>query len=336
MNPKVEDILNQTISLLDPDGQRSVFFPGGFAWWGRDFRTEVVIVNSPDQTPIFRIGSDMWKGFEGSEPDLAVLGSIMKCSTLSAPARLKIDPSRLGLWLDIPFDQEKGGWMSGFLALVAAQQNAEAARFSRIFCEWKADSSNPIPNKGTVPSPYADIETELLTGLGRRGSFFVKDIELMAEQMESESLYNVQVGINGVSAEIPFGNQTALIRFLAGQPHPRLGNGLFSFLTVPLEADPLLAMRMNELGLGPIQPVYGPGSWCVGEVGLTHLAFYPNAIYRQGLSCWAVDWSVQRAKWIREAVLGKIWGDTVGISGGRNLPLYQSLLEIYRGERAAP
>jgi hypothetical protein len=191
-------------------------------------------------------------------------------------------------------------------------------------------------NQGVVPSPYAEIETELLTGLGRRDSLFGKDVGLIAEQMESESLFNVHAGIHGVSAEINLGSQTALLRFLTKQPHPRLGNGLFCFLTIPLEADPSLAMRMNELGLGSVNPIYGPGSWCVGEVGLTHLSFYPNAIYRDGLSSWVVDWSVQRARWIVDVILGTVFGGTVGTSGGRNLPLYQSLIEIYRGEHATP
>ena len=336
MNTEATAILKHARDLLDPKQKRSSAIAGGFAWWGRDIRTEAVICSLPDQPPIFRIGSDMWKGFEGSPSDMALLSSILKDSTLSAPARMKTDPTRLGLWVDIPLDQEKGSWMAGFLALVAAQQNAEAARFARIGQAWKADSCNLGSNEGIVPSPYAEIETELLTGLGRRDSLFGKDVGLIAEQMESESLFNVHAGIHGVSAEVNLGSQTALLRFLTKQPHPRLGNGLFCFLTIPLEADPSLAMRMNELGLGSVNPIYGPGSWCVGEVGLTHLSFYPNAIYRDGLSSWVVDWSVQRARWIVDVILGTVFGGTVGTLGGRNLPLYQSLIEIYRGEHATP
>ena len=336
MSAQATNILSQARALLDPEAKRSLEIPGGFAWWGKDFRTEASVVLIPNQPPMFRVGSDMWRGFEGSGADYLCLDSIMKNSTLSAPARIKTDPTRLGLWVDIPIDQEKGSWMAGFLALVVAHQNAEAERFGKMATSWKADSSRPPACGGAIPSPYAEIETELLTGLGRRGSLYSKDIELMAEQLESESLPNIHLGANGVSAEVPFGPQTGLIRFLSGQPHPRLGNGLFCFLTIPLEADPSLAMRMNELGLGTIHPIQGPGSWCVGEVGLTHLGFYPNAIYRRGLGSWIVEWSVQRAKWIREVILGRVWADTLGTSGGRNLPLYQSLMEIYRGERAAP
>jgi len=278
----------------------------------------------------------MWKGFEGSLSDMALLGSILKDSTLSAPARMKTDPTRLGLWVDIPLDQEKGSWMAGFLALIAAQQNAEAARVGRVGAPWKADNCYIPSNEDIPPSPFSEIETELLTGLGRRDSLFGKDIEFIAEQLKSEALENVHPGLHGVSAEVPLGSQTALLRFLSKQPHPRLGSGLFCFLTIPLEADPSLAMRMNELGLGSVNPIYGPGSWCVGEVGLTHLSFYPNAIYRDGLTSWIADWSVQRARWIGEVVIDKVLGRTVGTSGGRHLSLYQSLIEIYRGERATP
>ena len=161
MNSEATGILKHARNLLDPEQKRSSAIAGGFAWWGRDIRTEAVISSLPDQPPIFRIGSDMWKGFEGSLSDMALLSSILKDSTLSAPARMKTDPTRIGLWVDIPLDQEKGSWMAGFLALVAAQQNAEAARFARIGHAWKADICNLGSNEGIVPSPYAEIETEL-------------------------------------------------------------------------------------------------------------------------------------------------------------------------------
>ena len=328
--------LERCRSLLDPSGNSSVEVPGGFAWWGSDFRTEAVVYSIPDHPPIFRIGSDMWKGFDGSDKDLSILDSVLKGGTLSAPARLRTDPTRLGLWMDIPMDLEKGSWMAGFLSLIIAQQNSEAARFGRLGRSWKADSSGPTLGKDSATSPFSEIEAELLSCLGRRSSFFRSDIELMAEQLEGESLLNIRAGNHGISAEVPLGCRTGLIRFLCGQPHPRLGNGLFCFLTIPIEADPSLAMRMNELGLGQEHPSYGPGSWCVGEVGLTHFIFYPNAIYRRGLSSWAVDWSVQRSKWIRDVILGQVWGNSLASTGGRHLPLYQSLIEIYRGERAVP
>lgn len=47
--------------------------------------------------------------------------------------------------------------------------------------------------------------------------------------MESESLFNVHAGVHGVSAEVNLGSQTALLRFLTKQPHPRLETACFAF-----------------------------------------------------------------------------------------------------------
>lgn len=162
MSNQAENILSQARDLLDPEGKRSLGIPRGFAWWGKDFRTEAVVVLIPGQTPVFRVGSDMWRGFEGSDADYLCLDSIMKNSTLSAPARIKTDPTRLGLWVDIPLDQEKGSWMAGFLALVVAHQNAEAERFGKMTSSWKADCSRPPIPGGKYPAHMPKLKPSFL------------------------------------------------------------------------------------------------------------------------------------------------------------------------------
>jgi len=328
--------LDESRDILDLDKTRSYQSQNGFCWWANTIRTEVVSFKTAQGSQGCRISSNMWKGYAGDGQENDLINSLMRNATLSAPTRCELEPARIRLVTAFPLDDEKSGWISGFVSLLAAQQNAEASRWSALIQDWKRDVSAPFNTGLCAPSPFEQIEADLLNGIGKRASLYAGELENISEQLYGEGVHNVKTGSSGLCAALRIGDQTGLFRMLVRQPHARLGNGLFVMLTVPVEGDASLALRLNQLELSVESPVLGPGSWCAGEVGLTHISFYPNAFYRPGIESWITDWSIKRAAWVASTLnLGSSNG-LFASSGGRNLPLYQALLETYRGEQASP
>lgn len=114
----------------------------------------------------------------------------------------------------------------------------------------------------------------------------------------------------GLTAEVPFGNGSALIQCWTDQAHPQLGNGLLVTLQLPnnLADEPdggVAALNFFEARAWTEVP--NLGCWHTRDTGSArgkvpaHSTFIPNALYRPGLIQNFVLWEIGRARWVRSA-----------------------------------
>jgi hypothetical protein len=112
---------------------------------------------------------------------------------------------------------------------------------------------------------------------------------------------------SGMALEMPFGDDSALIRLRSDQPHSYLGNGLR--VTVVLPRVPSLpsteAVLLNFLEASTWTDFPQLGCWHIvetedGTEGVAHSCFFPNALYSDGIAGNLALWSLARAQWARE------------------------------------
>ena len=115
---------------------------------------------------------------------------------------------------------------------------------------------------------------------------------------------------SGLTAEVPFGHDAALIQCWTDQAHPKLGNGLLVTMQLPFvdeEDQPTVAVEdLNFWEARAWTEVPQLGCWHTrktktgrGKVA-AHSTFVPNALYRPGLVQNFVLWEMARARWVRQ------------------------------------
>ena len=91
-----------------------------------------------------------------------------------------------------------------------------------------------------------------------------------------------------MTVEFPYGDGSSLCEFSAGQPHPRLGKGLFCLQKFPVSGlskseGVRKALELNQAELN-VRPVgYGFGSYCYRDGCISFNGFLPNLLHRPGL-----------------------------------------------------
>lgn len=112
----------------------------------------------------------------------------------------------------------------------------------------------------------------------------------------------------GLTAEVPFGNESALLQCWTNQAHPQLGNGLLITLQIPHnladQSDGGVAV-LNFFEARGWTEVPNLGCWHSRDTGSArgtvsaHSTFIPNALYRPGLVQNFMLWEIARARWVR-------------------------------------
>jgi hypothetical protein len=112
-----------------------------------------------------------------------------------------------------------------------------------------------------------------------------------------------------MTLETPFGNESALIRFLTRNRHPQLGHGLLVTLQLPYFGDLLTiataAAQLNFMEAMSWTDFPQLGCWHAhqhrpGQDGLAFALFMPNVLYRPVLATNIGIWFLRRARWARE------------------------------------
>lgn len=121
----------------------------------------------------------------------------------------------------------------------------------------------------------------------------------------------------GMTVEFPWeqgalssivGHSTSLVQFFSDQPHPILGNGLFFKLDLPVQFEPeRLTRTANLLNLWEWKTVDAPpffGAWCNDKKSglLSHVGFWPNAMYQSGTVTNIAIWMMHRTRLVKEVL----------------------------------
>jgi hypothetical protein len=106
----------------------------------------------------------------------------------------------------------------------------------------------------------------------------------------------------GVTAELAFEHDTALVRFQTHERHPSVGHGLLVTMRLPWVVEKDAHPLCNQLNLFEVadRPLSNfRGAWCVSPSGdVTFAAFYPNLTFARGAAINLAMYLDQRAEWI--------------------------------------
>ncbi|MBI1404398.1 MAG: hypothetical protein GC147_14470 [Porphyrobacter sp.] len=314
------------------DAARSRWRNDGFDWWPADYLVSVRIAHNPGAVPGRRwratVDTRLAGGYpEGDVGQLSLDGYKRTFGTTHGwivPPRGALrdaggEPT-LTFHSSIYFDDDE--FLEDWLSLLAC---------AGLFQPFSAQDHAAIVAGGTgsVPLRYPE-DGQAAGGAEAAASFMLSAAEFFVPPMTAPSGWagtgelaeltrylsgSDRVFVQGddtrVSAEVAFGDSTALLQILTELTHPAVGAGLGLRLRLPVELPSMdaiqLADRMNWEEATSWTGMAMMGNWVAsdraedGLSGIDHVTFVPNALCWEGLAGNLALSMLARAEWVRRA-----------------------------------
>jgi hypothetical protein len=313
--------------LWQVDDGRVVWHQDGFEWWPGHHRVIVSVsdrVEEDDATNYkLSVSTDFIKSLDLDNPMLPLyLHGLQQTASSYA---LKLIPQEvreewevtgdpmLTLESNVYIRKDNISWMPRFFAGMAILPVIDAQiRAPDIADSLGAEPDTSAPNGGelldfdemlfVVRDIYAPEGSKPSKWLGTQ-----EFEEIAAAYGRLESCFG-NGDDKGLTLEVPFGTDTALIRLHTDQAHPQLGNGLLATLQLPVWLEDSMSMESNWYNLlEMISFNYTPlmGSWVMHSMSedqnvVAYSSFIPNLLFQPGLATNMALWMIGRARWARE------------------------------------
>ncbi|MGE0747614.1 MAG: hypothetical protein AB7K86_20310 [Rhodospirillales bacterium] len=314
LGEKIVAGIRETLAVED---EWSIEAERGFTWWPHGLRQRVwagAAIDDHDMT-VYRINvvTDLLREVGADRAEASrVLAPLAGVATAAATV---FDPQErtLRLWTAATAHAEIAGEMTRLLGAFAALQAAEAAAGAgRLAAQLRAmPDTSAHPRSGARAATSAgvqDVEAHCLrAGVQRSPWLGGGEIELAQDLLHQANAF-ASIDDTGMTAELPFGQDTSLMTLALDGRHPRLGNGLELSLVVPAwgsEGDTAqLAATINRAETTMRIAGYLFGSWGVRAFGPNHApvfnSFVPAALHRRGTLVNMVLSMALRAEWMTE------------------------------------
>jgi len=315
----------------------------GFRWWPATLAQEIWAEPAWDDDGIVvyrvHVRTDLLAGLGQGEAAVSWLGSLLRGASSLSAAVVEAD-GRVRLAASLYVHEQNAVWTQPLLAWVGLLQASEARAWALLAEAGRvasgAWSAHRVSGPRTAPDELAHVVEALVQPLGREPSRYAgSELEHCVALLQQPPVLLATGGPRGLTAELPFGASTSLLRLLTDAEHPRLGKGLLVLLTLPvpgLGARHALELNRRELQQGERAALLG--TWVAGEVGPTFAAFYPNAVYREGLTANVALGSVVRACRTAEWLLGPDWAAGSATSFDRLRARAQGAGRVRKGVRS--
>ncbi len=220
------------------------------------------------------------------------------------------------------------GWLPSFFAQLTIMQPIDAEIRSGALPQTLG-SGQPAYRNGGKRQAYdgiLEVANEVYAPAGMKPSRWIGSPEFQKfaeEYARSDSCFG-NGDFLGLTLEVPFGQNSALIRFWTDERHPQLGNGLLITTQLPYwegaQKISEFAGNLNFLEARSWTDFPQLGCWHTHAAGdeqfvMAHSTFVPNALYRPGLVLNLAMWSAARAAWVRQT----FWPDE------EDLPMWKIL-----------
>lgn len=217
----------------------------------------------------------------------------------------------LELFSSIYIDENLVGWLPKFFAQMSIMQpiDAEVRGYRLPIIIGGGQPSFELGYKNTELDGILEVADQVFAPAGARPSRWngSDEFERFAQTYGRAEGCIANGDTTSLTAEVPFGKDTALIRCWTNQAHPQLGSGLLVTLQLPYSdaAPDGGAAYLNFLEACTWTEVPQFGCWHSRNTGagrgitLSHSCFIPNALYRPGLVQNFVLWQTARARWAR-------------------------------------
>ncbi len=289
----------------------------GFTWWAGALAQRVWA-----EPPIEDLGvelcrvhvqTDLVQGVRGEPEELERLGATTGFATMSGPllgegvvrsaASVFVHEGTLEMWKHLLT-------VAALLQVTEAHISAETT--AELVGGVPAASAHPTSGPRLVPDDMLNVIRDAFAPLGALPSMFRGgDFESAERTFGRHHTVLTTASDTGLTSELPFGSETALVQMLTDIENPRLGSGLMVLLKLPLSFPPgsrsRLALDLNRRELGEMTRTPFLGSWCpdpTNQSTMTYVSFLPNACALPGLPTTWLQYTASRAKWAESVFLG--------------------------------
>ncbi len=306
------EVVDELRRRADAAELHCVAWPRGFSW------TPLVVAQRVWSEPDFSGGArPSWRvqvrsaiasGFEATPAQLHVLSELMTASALSAVVRDEDDRSRLELASTVHVhagNAHRAADLVGFVAcLQAAQVESLASTAAVAGLHTPAGLAQPGRDLPSQPAPDC---AAIADGTTRRLDTRVwpaQEMRACVERLVASPGARAVSTPQGLTAsfasnlDLPGGGLT-LLQVDTRAERPGLGPGLSVMLVAPGRGGVREALALNEREVLPGWQTDLLGGWVVDGSVLQHAAFYPDAVYREGLLADIVETAIRRVDSIR-------------------------------------
>ena len=235
----------------------------------------------------------------------------------------------LSLFSSVYIDENLAGWLPRFFAQMAIMQPIDAEIRGHKLPELLGGGRPgfALEHKKQNLDGILEVADQVYAPAGASSSKWAGSDEFanFARNFGNNDGCFANGDRSGLSAEVSFGHDTALIRCWTDQPHPQLGNGLLVTMQLPFwlgeERLEEGAAMLNFMESRAWTEVAQFGCWHTRSSSveasstIAHTYFVPNALFQPGLVQNFVIWEISRARWVKQTLF----------SGLRDLTMSQIL-----------
>lgn len=288
----------------------------GFTWWAGALAQRVWAEPAFDDLGVelsrVHVQTDVLQGVRGDPSQFERLGATTGFATMNGlllgegvvrlAASIFVHEGTLEMWKHLLT-------VAALLQVIEAHMSAGA--MAELVGAAPAVSEHPISGLRVIQDDMLNVIRDAFAPLGERPSMFVGgDFESAERAFGRQHSVLTTASSSGLTSELPFGPETALVEMRTDVENPRLGNGLMVLLSLPLsfaaESRFRIALDLNRRELGEMTRTPFLGSWCPHPTQnrtLTHVSFFPNACALPGLPVTLLQYTASRAKWAESVFL---------------------------------
>jgi hypothetical protein len=319
--------------------------PFGFDWWPGDFRVRVRAEGPHPEVeyPFFRltVRTDHLTNLDIRNPRLPELLStfnrfssgyamVTPLPALAVPPQQPSiqgdeDSWKVNAWLasSAYLHEAVRGWLPRLFGSLSLLQAIEGPIMAPLHADLLGAErmTSVMPGRGVSLELDGILEagTELYAPWGAQPSRWAGSGEfpqVIERWGRTEATFG-HADEGALTLETSFGDESALLRLITSEPHPRWGNGLLAIVSIPIFTNRQkvhdLAQRLNFTEGHVFNTMGAPfiGSWTAMDLGGDGVAcpaysgFIPNLLYREGLAENLILWGLGRARWARR----ELWPD---------------------------
>ena len=284
---------------MNIDEEWSIKTDRGFTWWGHQY-AQRIWAEQPVEDNGFHVAkvnaeTEILKYPSRSIETETLLAVEMLKASLSG---LVIDheADRITLRCSAYIHEDNNNWLGRVFSLAAIMQLIEAENKGDIlamFLELQADKSmHPRSGLRNDVDDMLNVIDQVVIPEGEKPFQSIGEFEFRrtADILNSQNLIST-ASETGLSAYLPFCDDTALLQVDTEQEHPELGNGLLFRLFLPpekIDIDGSFVMDLNSMEQNAFPSGHFLGSWCLGPIGenlhtAVYVTFIPAVVCSPGI-----------------------------------------------------
>lgn len=299
----------------------------GFDWWPGDHRVSVTAQRGDGPEPACRlsVATDFLAGVDlqdaGNRSLLLEVGVMQAgMAVVFLPPDLVRerglqDDGSVHLRSTVYVQPSTARWLPRFLAGLAILQPVVVESMARQVAEavgGRPSTSRPegLRRAHGQHDSILDVVRDIYLPAGREPSRWDDCDEFagIVERIGSLDLCFGTADGSGVTLETPIGEESALVSCRADTPHPWLGSGLLTTVSLPFArqaqeaVDEAMWLNLHESFTWTDVPQLGSWharAWPGGGFHAANACFLPNALHAERLATNCVLWRLGLARWVR-------------------------------------